>query len=337
MSRVNRQWKLRRRPEGWPEPDCWELVESEVPSTPDNHVLLRSRYLSVDPYMRARIGTTKTYAPSVPIDGTMIGAGVAEVAESRHPEFEVGEIVETFHMGWQDYKLSNTTGLRKIDPNLAPISTALGVLGMNGLTAYWGVVDVMACVPGDTVVVSGAAGATGYVVGQIAKINGCRVVGTAGSDKKIAWLLDELGFDAAFNYKKTDNYGKALQEVCPEGIDCYFDNVGGDLTDAVFPLLNLRARVAICGQISSYNNPDFNELGPRLLRYLIAKRVRIQGFLIFDYFHRTDEALPRMARWLREGKLEHRETVYEGLERAPEAFIGMMQGDNIGKTIVKVT
>lgn len=307
-----------------------------MPSAPDNHVLIRSRYVSVDPYMRARIGTAKTYAPSVPVDGTMIGGGVGEVVESRHPHFEVGEIIEMFEMGWQDYRLSNGAGLRKVDPELAPISTALGVLGMNGLTAYWGVVDVMECLPGDTLVVSGAAGATGSVVGQIAKINGCRVVGTAGSDEKIAWLVDDLGFDAALNYKTTEDYSEALRERCPDGIDCYFDNVGGEITDAVFPLLNLRARVAVCGQISSYNKSDFTETGPRLLRYLIAKRARVEGFLVLDYAHRTAEALPRMARWLREGKLVNRETVYDGLERAPEAFIGMMRGDTIGKTVVKV-
>ena len=240
------------------------------------------------------------------------------------------------HIGWQEYGVSRGEELRKIDPEIAPISTGIGILGMPGLTAYFGLLEVGQLHDGETVFVSGAAGAVGSVVGQIAKIKGCRVVGSAGTDEKIAYLLDELGFDAAFNYKNVTDYYAKLAELCPDGIDVYFDNVGGRVTDAVFPNLRIKGRVVICGQISQYNlqNP---ETGPRFLWHLITKRARIEGFLVFEFADRHPEALAQMATWVQQGKLKYRETIAEGgIENAPAAFISMLKGGNIGKQLVKI-
>jgi NADPH-dependent curcumin reductase CurA len=211
----------------------------------------------------------------------------------------------------------------------------LGVLGMPGLTAYFGLLDICDPKPGETLLVNGAAGAVGSLVGQIGKIRGCRVVGVAGSDEKVRHLVEELGFDAAFNYKTTDRYRDKYRELCPNGIDCYFDNVGGPLTDAVWPVLNVGARVSICGQISQYNN-EKAEMEPRWLFNLIVKRAKVQGFLVFDYAKRYREGLTQLSEWLREGKIQYRETVADGLENAPAAFLGMMRGENVGKQLVKV-
>ena len=239
-------------------------------------------------------------------------------------------------LGWQEYAVAQGRELRKIDPGLAPISTALGVLGMPGLTAYFGLLDICDPQPGETVVVSGAAGAVGMLVGQIAKIKGCRVVGVAGSDAKISWLLDELGFDAAFNYKTAaDCYGK-LKELCPDGIDVYFDNVGGTITDAVMRLINVKARISVCGQISQYNLEE-PEMGPRWLGQLIVKQAKVQGFLVSGYAERFPEGLEQLAGWLKQGKLKYREDVAQGIEAAPQAFIGMLQGTNQGKQLVQLS
>jgi NADPH-dependent curcumin reductase CurA len=223
----------------------------------------------------------------------------------------------------------------KIDPRLAPITAYLGVLGMTGLTAYFGLLDICAPRPGETVVVSGAAGAVGSTVGQIAKIQGCRVVGIAGGDDKTRWIREDLGFDATINYK-TEAVHEKLKELCPAGIDCYFDNVGGATTDAVFPLMNTGGRVSVCGQISLYNleKPD---TGPRLLPLVLVRTLKVQGFLVFQYFSRSGEAMPQMARWLQEGKLKYRETVADGIDNAVTAFLGMLRGENIGKQLVKIS
>jgi NADPH-dependent curcumin reductase CurA len=264
----------------------------------------------------------------------MQGGTVAEVVESRHPQFAPGDIVLGFS-GWQEYALSDGSGVTKIDPALAPVSTALGVLGMPGLTAYFGLLEIGKANPGETVVVSGAAGAVGSIVGQIAKIKGCRVVGIAGSDSKIDWIVNELGFDAGFNYKTTPDYFGKLKELCPRGIDCYFDNVGGAITDAAFRLINVHARIVICGQISQYNL-EKPELGPRPLTALLVRQARAEGFLVFRFADRYAEGVRQLAQWVREGRLKYREEFVEGIENAPRAFLGMLQGQNTGKQLVKV-
>jgi hypothetical protein len=331
---VNRQWLLVNRPAGWPKESDFKLVESEVPSPGPGELLAQTLWLSVDPYMRGRMRDVKSYAPPVPLNGVMEGGAVAKVVTSNHPKFVPGDIVES-RFGWQEYAVSDGKGVRKVDPTLAPISTALGVLGMPGLTAYFGLLDICRPRPGETVVVSGAAGAVGSIVGQLAKIKGARAVGIAGSDDKVRWLTEELGFDAAFNYKTVPNYGAKLAELCPNGIDCYFDNVGGDITDAVFPLLNMRARVAVCGQISQYN-AEKPGTGPRLLWYFVRSQLKVEGFLVFQFADRYKEGLNQLAKWVEEERLRFRETVVEGFENMPTAFLGMLRGDNTGKQVVHV-
>ncbi len=259
---------------------------------------------------------------------------MGEVVASRHADFSVGEIVQG-NMGWQEYAVSNGAGMRKVDPNLAPLSTALGILGMPGMTAYFGLLEVGRPKAGETVVVSGAAGAVGSLVGQIARIYGCRAIGIAGTGEKVAYVVDDLNFDGAFNYKVAEDYGDELQRLCPDGIDVYFDNVGGPISDAVFPLMNEGGRISVCGQISQYNLEKPAQ-GPRLTWHFIVKRLTMQGFLVFDFAARYDESLKQMAAWLKAGRLQYREDVVEGIEKAPEAFIGMLKGDNIGKRLVKV-
>ncbi len=333
---VNRQFVLRNRPVGMPVDSDFRLVESPVPIPTDGEVLLRSLYLSVDPYMRGRMNAAKSYAPPVEIGGLMVGAGVAQVVESKNPGFRAGEIVVNPLMGWQEYAISNGQALRKVDPAVAPISTALGVLGMTGLTAYMGIHEVCAVKPGETVVVSGAAGAVGSVAGQVARIAGCRVVGIAGGPQKTAYLTSECGFDAALDYKATGDYAARLRELCPHGIDAYFDNVGGPISDAAFTHLNMRARVAICGQIAQYNDTQASQ-GPRLLRYVLVARATVRGFLIFDYSPaQTTPALAALTEWVRSGKLKYHEDVVEGFENMPRAMIGLFLGENIGKRVVKV-
>lgn len=334
MSSVNRQFVLASRPAGLPEESNFKMIESPIPEIKDGEFLARAMYLSVDPYMRGRISQAKSYAAGVEIGGVMVAGGVARVVESKNTNFAVGDIVDVY-MGWQEYVVSNGKGIRKLDPTVAPVSTALGVLGMTGMTAYFGLLDVCNPKPGETVVVSGAAGAVGSIVGQIAKIKGCRTVGIAGGDDKVEWILKDCGYDAAFNYKTTENYGVKLRELCPNGIDVYFDNVGGAITDAVFMQINTFARMSICGQISQYNNSK-PEMGPRLLGMLIVARAKAQGFLVTDYMPRFGEALPEMSGWMREGKLKYREDIVEGFENLPKAFIGLFHGENIGKRIVKI-
>ena len=332
--RMNRKFTLAARPVGMPKTSDFKLIESPVLEPNSGEMIVHASYISVDPYMRGRISGAKSYAAPVEIGGTMVGGVVGEVVESHNPRFAVGDIVQG-EFGWQEYTISNGKGVRKIDPTIAPISTALGVLGMPGLTAYFGLLDIGQPRAGQTVVVSGAAGAVGAIVGQIAKIKGCRVVGTAGGDDKVKYLVKELGFDGAFNYKTTNNYLDKFKQLCPEGIDVYFDNVGGAVTDAVIPLLNTHARLSICGQISQYNL-EKPEQGPRWLWALIVKQARAEGFLVFQFADRFGPAAEEMAGWIREGKLKYQEDILEGFEKLPQAFIGMLEGDNIGKRLVKV-
>ena len=334
---VNRKFVLARRPTGMPVDADFTLLESPVPVPAEGEVLLHSRYLSVDPYMRGRMNAAKSYAPPVEIGGLMVGAGVAEVIESKNPDYEVGEILANPLMGWQEYAVSSGLGLRKVDPAVAPISTALGVLGMTGLTAHIGIHDVCAVKPGETVVVSGAAGAVGSVAGQVAKIAGCRVVGIAGGAQKTKYLTSECGFDAVLDYKSTNDYVAALRDLCPQGIDAYFDNVGGPISDAVLMNLNIRARIAICGQIAQYNDTQASQ-GPRLMRQVLVARATIRGFLIFDYSPaQTEPALTELTAWVRTGKLKYHEDVVDGFENMPRALIGLFLGENLGKRVVKVS
>ena len=290
--------------------------------------------MSVDPYMRGRMREGKSYAPAVGLGEVMVGGAVGEVLESRGTPFSSEDIV-VGGFGWREYAAADSKELRKIDPEAAPISTSLGVLGMPGITAYFGLLDICGPQPGETVLVSAAAGAVGSAAGQIAKIKGCRVVGIAGSGEKVRHLTEDLGFDAAFNYKTAGDTGAELRECCPDGVDVYFDNVGGAITDAVFPLLNIKSRVGVCGQISQYNL-EKPEAGPRLLWHLIVKRAKVQGFLVFDYQDRYDAALAELSHWVRGGKLKYRERIAEGIENAPRAFLEMMSGKNIGKQLVKL-
>jgi NADPH-dependent curcumin reductase CurA len=332
--RTNRKFTLASRPAGMPKESDFKLVEAPVLAPNPGEVLVRSHYISVDPYMRGRMNDAKSYAAPVEIGGVMVGGACGEVVESNNQRFAPGDIVQG-EFGWQEYAISIGQGVRKIDPAIAPISTSLGVLGMPGLTAYFGLLDIGQPKAGETVVVSGAAGAVGSLVGQIAKIKGCRAIGIAGTDDKVRYLADELGFDGAFNYKTTKNYVEKLKELCPRGIDVYFDNVGGAVTDAVIPLLNVRARMAICGQISQYN-AEKPETGPRWLWALIVKQARAEGFLVFQFADKFQQASVEMAGWINAGKLKYREDIVEGFENLPRAFIGMLEGDNTGKRLVKV-
>jgi hypothetical protein len=335
MSNQNRQITLAARPDGFPSESDFKLATSDIPKPNEGECLVQGIYLSVDPYMRGRMRARPSYVAPVQVGEVMGGGVVGRVLESRCEDLKQGDIVEGV-LGWQEYAVAPQKALRKVDPALAPISTALGVLGMPGLTAYFGLLDVADPRPGETVVVSGAAGAVGATVGQIAKIRGCRVVGIAGSDEKVRQIVDELGFDAAFNYKTTKDYADELKRLAPDGVDVYFDNVGGAITDAVFSLLNVRARVSVCGQISQYNL-EATEMGPRLLWHLIVKRAKAQGFLIFDYANRYNEGLRQLSEWVKQGKIRYRERIAEGIENAPKAFLEMMQGKNIGKQLVRLS
>jgi len=324
---------LKRRPQGEPKQEDFELVENELSEPGPGEVLVRSLLLSVDPYQRGRMSEARSYAKALELGETIISQTVGEVLESNHPRFTPGDVV-VGQLGWTEYAVVPAHQLRRV-PDGVPPAAALHVLGTTGLTAYFGLLDVGRPKPGDTVVVSGAAGAVGQLVGQIAKLMSCRTVGIAGGPEKAKDLADLYRYDVGIDYKGQD-VDAALKEACPDGVDVYFDNVGGQITDLVLLRLALHARVVICGQISQYNNQQ-PELGPRNLGLLIVYRARMEGFLIPDYAHRFEEALTRLGRWLAEGKLTHREHVTEGIENAPRAFIGMLRGENRGKTLVRVT
>lgn len=332
---MNKQVLLAARPSGFPKETDFRFAETAIPVPADGEFLVAAAYLSVDPYMRGRMNAARSYAPPVELGQVMTGGVVGKIIESKNPRFAEGDYV-VGQFGWQQYAISDGKGVRKVDPALAPISTSLGVLGMPGLTAYFGLLAIGQAKSAETVVVSGAAGAVGSYVGQIARIQGCRAVGIAGTEDKIQWLTGELGFDAAFNYKTTSDYRAKLLELCPNGIDVYFDNVGGAITDAVFTLLNPLARVAICGQISQYNL-DHPEPGPRLLPLILTRQVKVEGFLVFQFAARYEEALMKLTEWVNTGKLKYREDVAQGIENAPGAFLGMLKGQNTGKQLVKIS
>ena len=331
---MNRQITLASRPVGAPTPDNFKLVETAVPTPERGQVLVKALYLSLDPYMRGRMSDAKSYAPSVQIGEVMTGGAVGRVVDSRHPGFKAGDIVEG-RIGWQEYGLVEGGMLRKVDPDVAPISTALGVLGMPGLTAYFGLFEIGKPRPGETLVVSAASGAVGAVVCQLGKLAGARVVGIAGGPDKCAYVKEALGVDAVIDYKAEKDLSKALAAACPDGIDVYFDNVGGPVTDAIANLFNLRARMIVCGLISHYNMPD-GYVGPSILRSVLTNRVTIQGMIVFDWHDRWPAGVAQLGRFVKAGKLTYKEDVTEGLENAPATFIGMLEGKNFGKTLVKI-
>lgn len=335
--RTNKKILLASRPAGAPSLDNFQLVDAAVPRPQEGEVLIRTRYLSVDPYMRGRMSDRKSYVPPFAVGEVVTGGVVGEVVESRSDAYRAGDTV-TGMLGWQLYSVArgDDAGLRKIDPKVAPVTTALGVLGMPGLTAYFGLLDIGRPAAGETVVVSGAAGAVGTLVCQIAKLKGCRVVAVAGSDEKNKYLTDELGADAAVNYKTSIDLRRDLKDACPRGVDVYFDNVGGEISDAVTLLINKGARSVICGQISLYNLERL-DVGPRVQPSLLVNSALMQGFIITDYAARFAEGIGALGRWLAEGKLKYAENIVEGFENTPRAFLGLFTGENLGKQLVKVS
>ncbi len=340
-TQINRRIVLAARPSGAVSLEHFRLEEVAVPTPAAGQVLLRTVFLSLDPYMRGRMNDAPSYAPCVQLGHVMTGGAVLQVVASMHPDFQPGDRVMGY-TGWQDYALSDGSGLTKLPADMAHPSLALGVLGMPGFTAYMGLMDIGRPVPGETLVVAAASGAVGAVVGQIAKIKGCRVVGMAGGADKCRFVVDELGFDACLDRRSPDLPAQ-LAAACPGGIDIYFENVGGAVFDAVLPLLNAHARVPVCGLISLYSGggaaPGSGTSAdrlPALTRTLLVKRIRMQGFIVFDYEGRQAEFLGPMRQWLAEGRVKFREDVVEGLENAPSAFIGLLQGENFGKLVVRV-
>ena len=333
---INRRWTLAARPVGFPKTSDFKLDEQPIPEPGHGQVLVATKWMSLDPYMRGRMNETTgaSYTPGVEIGQPMQGTVVGEVLQSNYDGLAVGDMVEAA-IGWQEYGVIDGATVRKIDPEAAPISTALGVLGMPGLTAYFGLFEVGRPVAGDTVVVSAASGAVGAVVGQLAKNAGCRVIGIAGTQEKVDYVVDELGFDAGINYKTEDVSGR-LTELCPDGVNVYWDNVGGEISDAVIEQIAVKGRAVVCGLISQYN-ADPPPQAPRIAaRMLLTRQARMEGFLVFQFAHRYDEGRVRLARWVSDGSLKYRENVVEGFENAPAAFIGLLSGANFGKLLVKV-
>ncbi|MGP1254552.1 MAG: NADP-dependent oxidoreductase [Kiloniellales bacterium] len=332
---------LTAHPDGMPDETHLHLEPMAIPQPGPGELLLRTIYLSLDPYMRGRMNPGKSYAQPVKLGEPMVGGTICEVMESHRDDFAVGDIVLAA-AGWQTHALSDGSGLRKLDPKAAPITTALGVMGMPGLTAYVGLLEHGRPQPGETVVVSAAAGAVGQVVGQIAKLKGCRVVGVAGAPDKCAYVVEELGFDAAVNYRDTD-FAEQLSQACAGGVDVYFENVGGAVFDAVLPLMNDFGRIPVCGRIAHYNNATASGgagsgASPlvRTMGLVLVRRLTLRGFIVSDHADRLDDFLRDMGEWLRSGQLRYREDLVQGLESAVEAFQGLLEGRNRGKLLVQV-
>ena len=335
---INRQMVLASRPFGAPTAENFTLVNSEKPTPKAGEVLLRTVFLSLDPYMRGRMNDAKSYADPVALNEVMVGGSVCRVEESSHSDYNKGDWVVAFG-GWQDYSVINGSELLKLDSNMANPSQALGVLGMPGLTAYMGLLDIGQPKAGETVVVAAATGAVGSLVGQIAKLKGCKVIGIAGGEIKCKYAVETLGFDYCLDHK-SDDLAEQLAEVCSSGIDVYFENVGGKVFDAVMPLLNSCARIPLCGLISQYNATELPNGPDRLsllMGTLLVKRIKMQGFIVFDdYGHRYNEFSEQMVKWLMAGDIKYKEHRVEGLDNAVNAFIGLLQGENFGKLVVRV-
>ena len=332
MERVGREIRLVARPRGFPDEELFEIAESPIPEPSDGQVLIRNAYFSVDPYMRPRMNDVRSYVAPFTLGEAMTGGAVGRIAVSRSPRHAEGDWV-VHQLGWREWALSDGSGLRPIDPAAAPVSTSLGVLGMPGFTAWFGLFEIGRPKEGETIFVSGAAGAVGSAVGQMARVAGCRVIGSAGSAEKVAWIR-ELGFDAAFDYRKRTPR-EALAELAPDGIDIYFDNVGGDHLEAAIGALRTYGRVVACGSISRYNDAEPTP-GPRNMFMVVTKRLRLQGYIITDHGDRFGEFARQAIEWVRDGRLQYRETIVEGIENAPSAFLGLLRGANIGKMLVAV-
>ncbi|MFF0122849.1 NADP-dependent oxidoreductase [Micromonospora arida] len=328
----NREIHLASRPQGWPTEDTFRLVETEVPTPGPGQIVVRNQYMSVDPYMRGRMNDVKSYVPPFALDAALDGAAIGEVVASEAADIAVGTTV-LHGLGWREYALLDAAAARPVDPNIAPVSAYLSVLGMIGLTAYAGLLEVAAMKPGETVFVSAAAGAVGSLVGQIAKLKGAgRVIGSAGSPAKVE-RLRALGFDAAFDYH--DGVRESLRAAAPDGVDVYFDNVGGDHLEAAISAMNLHGRAAICGMISQYNATE-PSAAPRNLALVIGKRLTLRGFLVNDHNDVRAAFVRDVSGWLRDGTLSYDETIVDGIENAPSAFLGLLRGDNLGKMLVRV-
>jgi NADPH-dependent curcumin reductase CurA len=337
LSTTARRIVLASRPTGEPGPDNFRLEQFDVPAPAEGEVLLRTLWLSLDPYMRGRMSDAPSYAAPVAIGQVMEGGTVSEVAASNNQEYKAGDVV-LGHTGWQTHAISSGKGLRKLDPKTAPPSYALGVLGMPGMTAYFGLAEIGKPQPGETLVVAAASGAVGSVVGQIAKVRGARAVGIAGGERKCRYVKDELGFDACVDHHAPD-LAEQLKAACPNGIDVYFENVGGRVFEAVFPLFNNYARVPVCGVISQYNAvtaPAGANWVPVLMRNVLSKRMTLRGFIVSDFFARRAEFSAEMPKWVADGKIKYREYVIDGLENAPRGLAGLLRGENFGKTLVRV-
>jgi NADPH-dependent curcumin reductase CurA len=327
----NTQVLLARRPHGWPDESNFEIVETPIPTPADGELLVRSHYLSLDPYMRGRMNDAKSYAAKVEIGDVMIGGAVGEVIESKNPKYAKGDfVVGTF--GWQEYAIAKG-GILKVDPSHIPLSAYLGAVGMPGVTAYVGLYDIGTPKEGETVCVSAASGAVGAVVGQLAKIRGCRVVGIAGGPEKCAYVKDALGLDACVDYKAS-TFEADLRAATPNGVDVYFENVGGATLDAVLKRLNAFARIPLCGLVSQYN--ETSPYAVKNFGVLLTNRVKLEGFIVAERMERWPEALQNLGKWVAEGKIKYRETIAQGIRSAPRAFLGMLRGENHGKQLVKL-
>ena len=335
---INTQVLLRSRPKGKPARDNFEIVETEIPDLIENQILTRTIYLSLDPYMRGRMSDARSYAEPVSIGNVMVGGTVGIVEKSTNDKFKVGDIVLT-HTGWQSHAICDGRGVRKLDPASAPISTALGVLGMPGMTAFVGLKNIGLPVKGETLVVAAATGPVGSAVGQIARIHGCRAIGIAGSAEKCAYAESELGFDSCLNHK-SGNFQEQLAATCPKGIDIYWENVAGPVLEAVIPHLNFFSRIPVCGLISQYSMTDLpigSNYLPLFMRCILTNRTRVQGFIVTDYNHDFKEFISEMTNWVLSKKVRFKEHRIKGLERAPEGLISLLSGNTFGKAIVEVS
>ncbi len=338
MGEHNHEIRLASRPRGWPDQNTFEYAEVPVPEPAEGEVLVRNIYMSVDPYMRGRMNDVKSYVPPFQVGRPLDGHAIGQVIRSRSPELVEGDFVSS-RLGWREFfaapaRSADGTPLRKVDPGLAPLPAYLGVLGMPGMTAYVGLLEIGQPRAGETVLVSAASGAVGSVVGQLARLKGCRAVGLAGSEHKVRHLVDELGFDDAFNYREVD-LDQAITRTCPDGVDIYFENVGGRILEAVLMHMRPFGRIPVCGMISLYNLAK-PEPGPSTIFRIVPDRLRLQGFIVTDHADLMPRFEQDMAAWIRDGRIKHHETIVDGLENAPQALLDMMHGKNLGKMVVRL-